>query len=85
MNICITWYIDCSSTFKDDFHDNTMVTWPLYEECVQGVDALTNNLDECQCALSKGETSRGLLILQVPRQYADCTLHPFMRVMVKPS
>ena len=85
MNICITWYIDCSSTFEDDFHDNTMVMWPLYEECIQGVDALTNDLDECQRALSEGETSRDSLILQVPQQYANCTLRPFMRVVVELS
>ena len=85
IDICITLYIDCSSTFEDDFHDNTMVMWPLYEECIQGVDTLTNNLDECECALSEGEMSRGSLILEVPQQYANCTLCPFMRVVVKLS
>ena len=67
MNICITWYSDYSYSFEDEYDDNaTLVMWPLYEECVQGVDTLTNNLDECQRTLSEGETSRGLLILQVP-------------------
>ena len=67
MNICITWYVDCSYSFEYDDVDNAaLVTWPSYEECVQGVDALTNDLDECQQTLSEGETSRGSLILQVP-------------------
>ena len=55
MNICITWYVDCSYSFEyDDIDNATLVTWPLYEECVQGVDALTNDLDECQRTLSEG-------------------------------
>ena len=49
MNICITWYVDCSYSFEDEYDNNaTLVTWPLYEECVQWVDTLTNDLDECQ-------------------------------------
>ena len=50
MNICITWYVDCSYSFEDEYDDDNtpLVTWPLYEECVQGVDMLTNDLDECQ-------------------------------------
>ena len=68
MNICITWYVDCSYSFEYDDVDNTaLVTWPLYEECVQGVDALTNDLDECcQQTLSEGEMNRGSLVVQVP-------------------
>ena len=66
MNICITWYVDCSYSFEYDVDNAALVTWPLYEECVQGVDALTNDLDECQRTLSEGEMSRGSLILQVP-------------------
>ena len=64
MNICI----DCSYSFEyDDVDKAASVMWPLYEECIQGVDALTNDLDEC-CyrTLSEGEMSRGSLILQVP-------------------
>ena len=87
MNICITWYVDCSYSFEYDDVDNcALVTWPLYEECVQGVDALANDLDECcQWTLSEVETSRDSLILQVPRQYANCALRPFLRVVIKPD
>ena len=87
MNISITWYVDCSYSFEYDDVDNTaLVTWPLYEECVQGVDALTNDLDECcQQTLSEGEMSRGPLIVQVPQQYANCALRPLMRVVIKPD
>ena len=38
-----------------------MTPWQLYKECED--DALTNNLDECQHALTSGE-DRGMLILQ---------------------
>ena len=88
MNICITWYIDCSYSFEDEHDDDntTFVTWPLNEECIQGVDALTNNLDECcQRTLSERETSRDSLVVQVPRQYAACALRPLMRVVIDAS
>ena len=80
LNICITWYVDCSYPFEyDDVDNNALITWPLYEECVQGVDTLTNDLDECcQRTLSEGETSRGSLVVQVPQQYADCALRLLM-------
>ena len=46
---------------------------------------MTNDLDGCQRTLSEGETSRSSLILQVPQQYANCALRPFMRVVIKPD
>ena len=59
-----------------------MTPWQLYEECEDKFDTLTNDLDECQRALTSGE-DRGTLILQVPKQYAHCELRPLpIRVML---
>ena len=78
MDICVTWYVDCSFSLCMDngSHGNgaTSWTWPLYEECVDGIDALTNDLDDCQRSMSDGQTNRGPLIVQIPKQYANCAL-----------
>ena len=79
MDICVTWYVDCLfSLFVDNGnHGNsaTSWTWPLYEECVDGIDALTNDLDDCQQSMSYNQTNHGPLIVQIPKQYANCALH----------
>ena len=52
MDICVMWYVNCSFLLCVDngSHGNgaTSWTWPLYKECVDGIDALTNDLDDCQ-------------------------------------
>ena len=64
-----TYHVFASLTFEKRFDFN-----------------LCDDLDECcQQTLSKGERSRGLLIVQVPRQYADCALIALMRVVIKPD
>ena len=79
-DFCVTWYVNCSyvnyetsPNYRNVLPPPEMTPWQLYEECGDKFDALKNNLDECQHALMSGE-DRGMLILQVPKQYAHCEL-----------
>ena len=76
MDFCVMWYVNCSNVNYETSPNYRnvlpeMTLWQLYEECE--VDALTNDLDKCQHALTSGE-DRGTLIFQVPKQYAHCEL-----------
>ena len=79
MDFCVTWYVNCSYVnYETSNYRNVLpeiTPWQLYEECEDKFDALTNDLDKCQRALTSGE-DRGTLILQVPKQYAHCELRP---------
>ena len=78
IDFCVMLYVNCSYVNYETSpnYQNVlpeMTPWQLYEECENKFDALMNDLDECQHALTSGE-DRGMLILQVPKQDAHCEL-----------